>query len=139
MPYLWGWVVVGCAALLLVIALQRALRGYGPTLLKCLLGWWLLAVVLVPAQVPRHNDALAPALIVFLFESVFQRNGSPAAAGRVLLAASVLGLALGLIWYLALRLRLRRRRGGGENPIAAAAAASVSGPAGVGSPGREQG
>jgi len=115
MPYLWGWVVVGCAALLLLIALQRALRGWGPTLLKCLLGWWLLAVTLAPAQVPRHTDEFAPALIVFVFESLFQRDGSPAAAGRILLAASLLGLVLGLVWYLILRV-LRRRRGGVESP-----------------------
>jgi len=106
-PYLWGWVVMVVSGLGLLLALQRALRGWEAPLLKTLVGWWLLVIVLVPAQVPRHTDELAPALIVFSFETFFQRNGSAGPAGRILATASVIALALGLITYLVGRFRRR--------------------------------
>ena len=111
MTYLWGWLLSGAMALLLLVAAQRALRGWGSTLMKTLLGWWLLVIVLVPAQIPRQTDDYAPAFVVFAFETLFQHNGAPAAAGRILLAGSALGLALGLVWYFIARGLSRRRSG----------------------------
>lgn len=106
--YAWGWLVVGGSALLLVVALGRMLRDWQAPLVKHLVGWCLLAVAVAPAQIPRHTDELAPAIVVFFFESFLQRDGSPDAAGRILLAAGALGLVLGLAWHGLARLLGRR-------------------------------
>jgi hypothetical protein len=106
--YLWGWVVVGCAAFGLVFALLRALSGLNLPLVKALGGWWLLLVLIVPAQIPRHTDAFAPAFLVFAFEALFQRDGSPDAAGRILAAATAVAIVLGLVTWLIGRFRRRR-------------------------------
>jgi len=111
-PYLWGWVVVGASGLVLLFALQRALRGWEAPLVKALAGWWLLLVLLVPAQVPRFTDQFAPAFLVFLFERFLQRDGDPAAAGRILAAATVVALVFGLLTWLIGHLRRRRRLAG---------------------------
>jgi hypothetical protein len=109
MPYLWAWVAAGAAGLALVFALQRALRGWDAPLVKALAGWWLLLALLVPAQVPRFTEQFAPAFLVFLFERFLQRDGDPAAAGRILAAATVAALVLGLLTWLVGRLRRRAR------------------------------
>jgi len=106
--YVWGWVVVTLAASGLLFALQRALRGWEAPLLKALAGCWLLVILLVPAQVPRHNEELAPAIVVYVFEALFQRDGNPDPAGRILAAASALALVLGLLWWLVGRFRRGR-------------------------------
>lgn len=108
-PYLWAWVAVGAAGLALVFALQRALRGWDAPLVKALAGWWLLLALLVPAQVPRFADQFAPAFLVFLFERFLQRDGDPAAAGRILAAASAVAIVCGLLTWLVGRLRQRGR------------------------------
>jgi hydrogenase/urease accessory protein HupE len=108
MPYVWGWVIVGVTALGLLLALGRALRDWDAPLVKALVGWWLAAVLVAPAQIPNHTDHLAPALFVWFFEAFLQRSGSPAAAGRILVAASVVGLVLGLAAWLVGRARRRR-------------------------------
>ena len=107
MPYVLGWVVVAAAALGLLFALQRATRGWNVPLVKALAGWWLLLVLVVPAQIPRNPDEFAPALVVYLFEAFLQRDGNPAAAGRILAAATALALVLSLVSYLVGRLRRR--------------------------------
>jgi hypothetical protein len=106
-PYVWAWVAVGVSALVLLLALQRALRRWHAPLFKALAGWWLLLVLITPAQVPRHAEDFAPAFLVYLFEALLQREGNPAAAGRILAAASAGAIVLGLLTWLAGRLRRR--------------------------------
>lgn len=109
MPYVLGWAVVAVAVLGLIFALRRALRGWDAPLVKSLVGWWLAAILLAPAQIPNHTEHFAPALFVGFFEAALQRNGSPEAAGRILVAASVLGLVLGVAFWLLGRARRQRR------------------------------
>lgn len=105
-PYLLAWGVVVGAALLMQVALYFGLRGWGAPLVKPLLSWWLLLVLVVPAEVPRQQDHLAPAFLVFLFETFFQGEGRGGAAGRILLAATLVALMAALITW---RILLRRR------------------------------
>ena len=106
-PYVWAWVVVGVSVLLLLFALQRALRGWHAPLFKALVGWWLLLVFVTPAQVPRHAGDFAPAFLVYLFEALLQRDGNPAVAGRILAAASACAIVLGVVTWLVGRFRRR--------------------------------
>jgi hypothetical protein len=109
LPYVWGWAVVAVATVGLLFALGRALRGWNAPLVKSLGGWWLATILLVPAQIPNHTEHFAPALFVGFFEAALQRNGSPDAAWRILAAASVLGVVLGLVAWLAGRARRQRQ------------------------------
>jgi hypothetical protein len=120
--YVWGWVVVVLAVAGLVFALGRTLRDWDAPLLKALSGWWLLLVLAVPARIPRTEGELAPALLVYCFETFLQRDGRPAAAGRILIAASALALVLGLATWL---VRRRRRARAAATGTASAAPAAV--------------
>ena len=104
--YLLAWGVVVAAAILMQLALYFALRDWRAPLLKPLLAWWLLLVLVVPAEVPRHEENLAPAFLVFLFEALFQGEGRGGPAGRILLAASLVAILVALISW---RILLRRR------------------------------
>jgi hypothetical protein len=105
-PHVWAWAALVLGTLGLILALQRALRGWDAPLLKSVVGW-LLLVLLVPAQIPRHGDQIAPAFVVFVFEALFQRDGSPDAAARILAAAGAVALALALVTWLVVRIRRR--------------------------------
>jgi hypothetical protein len=107
--YLWAWVAVAVGAVLVLFTLARTLRGGLSPLVASLAGWWLFAVLVAPAEIPRYPGHFAPAFVVFVLESLFQTAGAPGPAGRILLAASALGFAIGLAWYLVVR-RLRRNR-----------------------------
>jgi hypothetical protein len=105
-PYLLAWGVVVVAALLMQGALYFVLRDWRAPLVKPLLAWWLLFVLVVPAQVPGHENDLAPAFLVFLFEALFQGEGRAGPAGRILLAATLVAIIAGLVNW---RVLLRRR------------------------------
>jgi hypothetical protein len=121
-PYVWGWLVAVLAAAGLVFALGRAMRGWNAPLVKSLAGWWLFLFLAVPARIPRTDGELAPALLVYCFEAFLQRDGRPAAAGRVLIAASALALVLGIVTWL---VRRRRRLNAAAGDMASAPAASA--------------
>jgi hypothetical protein len=102
--YLWAWVVVALATPLGLYALHRATRGLPLPALRAGLLWLLAVWLLVPAPVPDHAGHYAPALLVFVFEAVFQRPGQPETSALILAAASALALAAMLV------VSVRRRR-----------------------------
>ncbi len=106
MSYDWAWVVAGVSALLGTLALARAWRGLRLPWLRLWLSWLIPVLLLLPAPIPGYEGNFAPAFVVFIFEWLFQRSGSPQAAGRILLAGTGLVTAGVLGWYL---LRHRRR------------------------------
>lgn len=78
------------------------------TVLRCLVAAWLL----LPAPVPNHDGQYAPAFIVALFEAVFQRDGAPEQALKILLAGSLAVLLLLLLGPLTRRFFNRDRAAG---------------------------
>jgi hypothetical protein len=108
-PYLWAWVIVVVAAPLSMYAFLRGTRGLGLAGLRHALAWLIGLWLLLPAPVPGFPDNYAPAFLVFLFESLFQNDGKPRAAG-IILAAGALIYVIGLLVWLAVR-RLRRGPG----------------------------
>ena len=105
MPYVWGWVIAAAGALLAVLALTQAWRGLPLPGLRRWLTWLIPVWLLLPAPVPGYEEQLAPAFVVFLFEWLFQRDGSPALAGSILLVGTCVTTAAFLVFWL-----LRRRR-----------------------------
>ncbi|MEZ5560210.1 MAG: hypothetical protein R3E86_16905 [Pseudomonadales bacterium] len=110
MAYLWAWLVVAGFALAGLFCLFMATRGWRLQLLRRALFLLAAVVFLLPAPIPRHDADLAPAFVVFLFEWLFQPNGEPEVAGRILLAG-VLGALAALILGALLSRRRRAARG----------------------------
>jgi hypothetical protein len=107
MPYLWVWMVVAVAALLATLALAMAWRGLPLVGFRWWLTWLVPVCLLLPAPVPGYEGQWAPAFVVFSFEWLFQQQGAPEVAGRILLAGCCVVSAGVLGWYL---WRRRRRR-----------------------------
>jgi hypothetical protein len=105
MPYLWVWGVVALCALLGTLGLGMAWRGLPLTRVRWWLMWLIPVCLLLPAPVPGYEGQWAPAFVVFIFEGLFQQQGAPEVAGRILLAGSLAVSAGVLVWYL-----WRRRR-----------------------------
>jgi hypothetical protein len=97
-PYAIAWLVAGTAGVLGTLTMVFWTR--------CLAHGWLrralcvlpVLLLLVPARIPDFPDNYAPAFVVAIFEALFQTNGQPLAATRML----ILALAVGLIIVFAL-------------------------------------
>lgn len=113
--YGWAWLIIGAAGLIGWLALMRLTRPLGASPVRWLLQGLVLLWLLLPAPVPGHTGQWAPAFIVLIFESVFQRGGEPLPAALILLFGSLVVLLL--VMLLALR---RRRATGGEDSARAA-------------------
>lgn len=100
MAYVWVWVVVAIAALLGALGLGMAWRGLPLARVRWWLTWLIPVCLLLPAPVPGYEGQWAPAFVVFIFEGLFQQQGAPEVAGRILLAGSFVISALVLVWYL---------------------------------------
>ncbi len=105
--YSLAWVIV------IVGGLGGAAALYG--LLKdghYLVRWQAIALslifFLVPAPVPDHGDQLAPAFVVFVFEWLFQTDGSAGQAMRILLISLATGALITCVAYYANRRRENR-------------------------------
>jgi len=105
MPYFWAWVIGAAGTVLAIVALTRAWRGLPLPWLRRWLTWLMPVLLLLPAPVPGYEGQLAPAFVVFLFEWLFQRDGSPVMAGRILLLGACVTSAAFLVFWL-----WRRRR-----------------------------
>ncbi len=101
----WGLVLgFACLSGLGVVWLTRRLSSrFLAWQLRCL----CFALLLIPAPVPSFSEHWAPAIVVLLFESVFQTSGRPGQSFRLLLAGLVLATAIAAL--IALLSRLRRR------------------------------
>ncbi len=105
MAYVWAWVVVALCALIGTLGLGMAWRGLPLAPVRWWLTWLIPVCLLLPAPVPGYENQWAPAFVVFLFEGLFQQQGAPEVAGRILLAGVCVTSAGVLVWYL-----LNRRR-----------------------------
>ena len=112
MPYTWAWVVVIIAALVGGLGLYFATRSLPLFWIRRLLRWLLPVLLIVPAPVPGHHPSYAPAFIVAAFEGLFQSEGAPEQALRILLAAlALVCLAVAGTYFTA------RRKAAGEAPV----------------------
>lgn len=86
------WAVIGAAALIGALCLNRLLSRIGGnrSVFGRSLRWALVVTVAaaftLPVAVPRTEDVFAPAFLVLLFETVFQSQGSPEEARRVMIS-----------------------------------------------------
>ena len=92
-----AWMVVGGAGLATLAGIF-VLTRFIPvlwlrSLLRCLAAVWLL----MPAKIQVVSGYYAPAFIVLIFEGVFRREGDPSQAIRVLMAGTLVVLAVFLI------------------------------------------
>lgn len=113
MGELLAWALAAAAALLAfagVCALTQRLR---PGFLRSWLRVLSLALMLTPAPVPGFPGNFAPAYVVGLFEAMFQIDGAPQQALRLLAAAGLAAAAAALWAWLGLG-RKRRLIGGGR-------------------------
>ncbi len=96
MNYTLAWLVVAAAGVTGSLGLYFLTRSWRPGRLRSIIRITPLLLLVVPAPVPNYDGQMAPAFIVLLFESLFQGNGQPLAAGLILLAALALGVLGGL-------------------------------------------
>lgn len=106
MPFTTAWLVVLGAALVGTFALFFLTRPLAPGLARNLLRWLPAPLLVVPAPLPGHDGYFAPAFVVAIFEWLFQANGHPGPAVRILL----LTLAFTLLVILAAQRLLGKRR-----------------------------
>ncbi len=78
---------------------------------RAILRWLPPLLLVVPAAVPGHDGAYAPAFVVLAFEWLFQADGRPLGALRVLLVTAALGLLALLGIYRRLATRVAKRGG----------------------------
>lgn len=103
-PYLWAWVIMAVATPVAVYGFLRATSGMALAGARRGLAFLVAVWLLVPAAIPNFPGHYAPAFIVFLFETLFQNDGKPRAAGIILAAATLSALALMLVWVAVRRL-----------------------------------
>jgi hypothetical protein len=89
-----GWLVVVLASMGLVVSIYGFFRNsrFRSVLVFCLVV--LFSLLLVPAPVPGYPGDLAPAFLVALFESLFQADGKPLVAFRLLGIGLIVGVVL---------------------------------------------
>jgi hypothetical protein len=95
--YGWAWLVVVVAVPLGLFALHRATRGLVGPLTQQVLAVLVTVWLLLPAPVPGFEDHYAPAFLVLTLEGLFQQSGNPRTAGLILVAGSILAVALLLL------------------------------------------
>ena len=105
MPYLVPWIVVGVAGLLTVVGVYGLTRPMTGRFWKSLLRSLSLVILLLPAPVPGFDGQYAPAFIVLLFEAVFQPEGQPMQALKLLGAGVLVVTVLVCTGYLFTRNR----------------------------------
>ena len=100
------WQIIAAASALGAIALWFTLWWLIPARRRFggIWRWFLVAVIVLffalPAPVPNYSDAEAPAFIVMIFETFFQRSGAPEESMRRLLSGTVVLLLMSAGWWL---------------------------------------
>ena len=100
------WQIIAAATALGAVALWLALWWLIPARKKFggLWRWFLVALIVLlfvlPAPVPNYSDAVAPAFIVMVFETFFQRSGAPEESMRRLLGGVAILVLLSAGWML---------------------------------------
>jgi hypothetical protein len=106
--YLIAWILYGLAAVIFSIVAWVLFRRYLWREVAYLLECWMLAIFFTPARVLAEQDIMAPAIIVFVMDSV---TINPAAGIRALipLVMALLGMLVVAI-LLSVVYRFRQRR-----------------------------
>jgi hypothetical protein len=104
------WLAWGAYAVAVAVGQLAAWRlsRRWPQALRDLVRGALAGMLLTPWQVPG-TQSWAPALIVLIFEGLFQEQGNAAPAAAALLGGSLCGLALMLAWRLQASRHVRGR------------------------------
>ncbi len=110
----WVWIVIVLGGLGAIAGLFMALRGWLAREIRLAGGFVLLCLLVTPAPVPDYPGNFAPALVVLLFEGLFQRDGDPIAALKILLAVTAIAAGLATLTLLAWR-RLASQHAQGAN------------------------
>jgi hypothetical protein len=106
--YLIAWILYGLAAVILSVVAWVLLRRYLWRELAYLLECWLLAIFFTPARVLADQEIMAPAIIIFVMDSV---TIDPTAGIRALipLIIAMLGMLVVAILLIVIY-RIRQRR-----------------------------
>lgn len=97
MNYAFAWLVIGIAGLMGTLGLFFLTRSVAHAGLRWVLRLLPLCLMIAPAPVPNYEGHIAPAFIVFTFESLFQTQGTFLPAGIILIIAGIMGLCAGLL------------------------------------------
>jgi hypothetical protein len=106
--YLIAWILYGLAAVIMSVVAWLLLRRYLWREFAYLLECWLLAIFFTPARVLADQDIMAPAIIVFVMDSM---TIDPTAGIRALipLFMAMTGMLVVAILLMVIY-RIRRRR-----------------------------
>jgi hypothetical protein len=97
MSYTYAWLVIAAAGAVGTLGLWFLTREFTSGRLKAILRLVPPLLLLLPAPVPNYEGQLAPAFIVFIFESLFQAQGEPLQAGVILLCGLTVGVIAGAL------------------------------------------
>ena len=93
-PYSIAWLVAGGAGLIGTLTMVFWTRHMKIGWLRRALCVLPILLLLVPAGIPDFPGNYAPAFVVAVFEALFQTDGQPLAALRMLLLALVVGVLM---------------------------------------------
>ena len=93
-PYSIAWLVAGGAGLIGTVTMVFWTRHLNIGWLRRSLCVLPVLLLLVPAAIPDFPGNYAPAFVVAVFEALFQTDGQPLAALRMLLLAFIVGVVI---------------------------------------------
>ena len=100
--YTLAWIVICVATLIGALAFYHALSFIPSKVVRTVIVVVAATFFVVPASIPNVDGTLAPAFLVFVFETFFQRDGAPAASLAVLsvsmLVAMLATALIGSLW-----------------------------------------
>jgi len=91
--YTTAWLVIVVAAVLGTLCLVLLTRHLQTAWLRRGLRWLPLLLLTIPAGIPGYDGDYAPAFVVAVFEALFQTDGNPWPALRMLALAFVIGVS----------------------------------------------
>ena len=99
----WVWAAIVLGGLGAVAGLSMALSGWLAREVRLAGAFVLLCLLVTPAPVPEYAGSFAPALIVLAFEGLFQRDGDPFTALKLLLTVAALASGVAVLMVLGWR------------------------------------
>ena len=106
--YAMAWWLVGGCGVVCLVAVAMLFRHQARTWVLASLVLLMAAVLLVPAPHPGAPGVWAPAFVIALFEGLFQSNGNPTVALRILVVSCLCAIAIVVTALLILWLRAKR-------------------------------
>ena len=109
MLYATAWRVIGASAVIgayclnLLIKGTRRSRAGSPRKLRYIFVALVFFFFLIPAPLPNYPEVFAPAFVVFVFEFLFQSNGSPNESRNSLIVGLAAVTLIGLFSLFAFR------------------------------------